>query len=158
MKKLTAVLFSSLLLLAAAACSPTARTSSDAPDSVDNTQAESPSAGSQQAAQEDASSDIRQKQIESDTRARQQRDQVTGDTAEKADTDIASEVRNKLETGLPGSQLTVESEDGAVAIAGTVSSQDQIDQIEPLAKQVQGVKSVNVRATVADATPDTNAQ
>jgi osmotically-inducible protein OsmY len=47
-------------------------------------------------------------------------------------------------------KLTVKAKEGAVVVSGTVqTSDDQLNKIEPLAKQIKGVKSVNVAAKVA---------
>jgi hypothetical protein len=51
------------------------------------------------------------------------------------------------------SQLTVEAKDGNVSIAGTVPSQPQYQRIEPLAKEIYGVKNVAVKVTVVPAKP-----
>ena len=143
------------LLVSATGCT-TAKTSSNAPNSTDenttattdNNQGEL-SAKDAQENQKDATSQVRQDQIASDTRARQERNQAVGNPDQIADSDIQSLVRNQLETKLPKSQLAVDSEDGNVTISGTVSSQEELNQIESLAKGVKGVKSVNVKATVA---------
>lgn len=155
MKKFIPVLLTSLLVVGAAACSDVERTSADAPASTENV-GEVPEPDEVQDTAEDATSDIRQAQIASDERARQQREAAAGDTAEIDEEDVASLVRNKLETTLPASQLAIEAgEDGAVKIAGTVQTQAEYDQIEPLAKEVQGVTAVDMtNVKVAPATPD----
>lgn len=148
MKKLTTLLLSSFLLVGAVACSETAKTTSNAPNSTEQT-GEAPDANETKTAQDDASSTVRKNQLESDTRAREQRNDVTGGDVDRADGDLASEVRNKLESNLPASQLTVEAKDGMVTVNGTVPSQDQLGKIEPLAKEIKGVQGVDVKATVA---------
>lgn len=148
MKKLTTLLLSSFLLVGAVACSETAKTTSNAPNTTEKT-GEAPDANDTKTAQDDASSTVRKNQLESDTRAREQRNDATGGDVDRADGDLASEVRNKLESNLPASQLTVEAKDGMVTINGTVPSQDQLGKIEPLAKEIKGVQGVNVKATVA---------
>ncbi len=151
MSKLIPFLLGSALLVSLAACSP-ARTSTSAPDSTDR-QGEVPSVEDTQQAQNDANSEVRQKQIASDERARAQRNQAAGNPAERADSDLESLVRNQLEKNLPASNLTIDAEEGAVTISGTVTDQNQLSQVAPLAQSVQGVKSVDVKATVASPTP-----
>lgn len=123
-----------------------ASTTSDAPDSVDNAQI--PATQATESAKEDAQSDTRLNQLDADIRAREQRNDITGGDAIRADSDLASEVRSKLEANIPGGNLTVEAKEGVVTVAGTVPAQDQIAKIQPLAMEIKGVKSVMVKAAV----------
>ncbi len=68
--------------------------------------------------------------------------------------DIASEVRSKLEANLPASELVIKAEEGMVMVSGTVPTEEQLDRIEPLAKEIKGVQSVNNQAIVAPAQPE----
>ncbi|MDY6784339.1 MAG: BON domain-containing protein [Cyanobacteriota bacterium] len=145
MKKIFLYLLTSAFLLGSVACG-TARTSNEAPDEAGDTGSELSAENAQENA-EDATSDIRQDQIESDNRAIEQRNEVAGDPTELADNDVSSLVRNKLEEAFPTSQLVVESEDGAVTVDGKVATAEDVEKIEPLVKEVQGVKSVVVTAT-----------
>ncbi|MBD2344107.1 BON domain-containing protein [Anabaena subtropica] len=149
MKKLTPFLISCFVVLGAAACQDTARTTQSAPDTTqENVQVPSPEAT--QAAQEDAQSDVRRSQLDADIRAREERNNLTGGDAQRAEGDLASEVRSKLEANIPDGALTVEAqENGTVTVAGTVNNQDQLSKIEPLAKEIKGVTNVVVRAIVA---------
>lgn len=153
----TPFLLAGVLLFGAAACADNAKTSADAPNTTEATP-EAPEADEAQEAQEDAQSQTRRNQLNSDIRAREQRNNAFNDgAAEGRDEDsVASEVRSKLEANLPASALVVEAEDGAVTVSGTVPTQEQLDKIEPLAKEIKGVESVNVKATVAPAKPDDN--
>lgn len=144
MKKITLVILSSLLMFGAAACD-TARTSGDAPGEVVG-EVENPQ--DIEDTKEDAQSDIRQDQLDSDIRAREQRNQVVGDPLERDDSDLESEVRAKLEANVPGSKLTVGAEEGVVTIAGTVPDQKEYETIEPLAKEIKGVKAVKLDVQV----------
>jgi hyperosmotically inducible periplasmic protein len=149
MNRLAAFLFSSILITGAVACDNTAKSSSNAPDSTtNNTSLDKPTA---QANQNDASSEARRNQLNADIRAREQRNNAAGDQQRRADGDLASEVRSKLEANLPASQLTVVAKNGAVTVAGTVVNQQQLSKIAPLAKQIKGVQSVAVKTTVATA-------
>ncbi|MDV3000158.1 MAG: hypothetical protein N5P05_001764 [Chroococcopsis gigantea SAG 12.99] len=160
MRKLTPLFVSGLLMFAIGACTD-ARTSQQAPDNAqtqaqnsngDSTVANAPSKEEAQNTQGDATSDVRKDQLNSDIRAREQRNNATGGDAMRADGDLESEVRSKLEANLPASALTVDSKDGAVSISGTVPTKEQYDRIETLAKEIKGVQSVAVDVRVAQAT------
>ncbi len=153
MKKLTSLLISALLAFGAAACqsNDTAKTSSDAPNNA-NQVAETASPQATQDSQKDAQSELRRKQLNSDIRAREQRNNGDnkGQATDRASGDLASEVRSKLEANIPNGLLTVEAaKDGTVTIAGTVTNQQQLEKIKPLAHQIKGVTNVVVKATVA---------
>lgn len=146
MNKLITLCLGSTLLFTAVGCD-VARTSSDAPDSVeDGAIVENP--GEVGETLEDANSEIRQDQLSSDIRAREQRNDMFGDQSERADSDLESEIRAKLEANIPRSKLTVDAEDGNVAIVGTVPSQKEYESIEPLAQKILGVKSVVMEVKV----------
>jgi len=150
MKKLASVLIGGLLLVGAVACDSASKTSEQAPQSA-NTTTQAPESDEAQDINKDASSEVRRKQLESDIRAREQRNEMIGDKSERSDGDIQSEVRSKLEANLPASQLAVEAEDGNVTVSGTVPTQPQLQRIEPLAKEINGVKNVVLKVSVAPA-------
>jgi hyperosmotically inducible periplasmic protein len=141
-----------ILLIAASACND-AKTTSQAPDpnstnnSNSSTVAENPQ--DSKAAKDDAQSEVRKKQLEADIRSREQRNKVTGDQMKRDDSDLASEVRSKLEANIPGGNLTVAAKDGAVTVSGTVPKPDQIAKIEKLGMEIKGVKSVTVKVVLA---------
>lgn len=148
MQKLTPFLISCLLVFGVAACQDTAKTTVTAP--APNEAPEAPSTQATQAAQEDAQSEVRRRQLDADIRAREQRNNATGGDTQRATGDLASEVRSKLEANIPKGQLTVDAaEDGTVTVAGTVNNQQELAKIERLAKEIKGVKTVVVKATVA---------
>ena len=150
MNKLILFLLSGTLLLAGVGCD-VARTSGDAPTSVeDGAEVENPA--EVQETNEDASNEVRQDQLNSDIRAREQRNQVAGDEQVRDDSDLESEVRAKLEANIPRSQLTVEAENGNVAVAGTVPSQEEYETIVPLAKEIKGVNEVTTEVKVVPPT------
>jgi osmotically-inducible protein OsmY len=153
MKKLTPFLISCALVFGAAACQEAEKTTQSAPDTpAQNVQA--PSVEETQAAQQDAQSQVRRDQLNSDIRAREQRNNVTGGDTQRAEDDLESEVRSKLEANIPNGQLTVEAEEnGTVTVGGTVNNDTQLAKIDPLAREIKGVKNVVVKATVA---PPTN--
>jgi osmotically-inducible protein OsmY len=156
MKKLSFLLISSLLVLTAACTNNPSRTSETAPNNANVANTEVPSAAETKAAQQDAQSELRRRQLNQDIRAREQRNDAlnSGSSANRAQGDIASEVRSKLEANIPRSSLTVAAtKDGTVTVGGTVTNQQELNKIAPLAKEIKGVKNVVVKATVAQPTP-----
>ena len=155
MKKFIPFLLSGVLALGAAACQDTSKTSSDAPNTTNETANIAPDAESARETRNDATSETRQAQISSDNRARDQRNEAVGNPQDISEDDIESKVRNTLETNLPSSQLTVAaSDEGAVTITGTVETEEQLSQIDTLAKEVKGVNTVTNKATLASATSE----
>ena len=151
MKKLIPFLISGILVVGAVGCeNGVEKTSTDAPNSANET-TEAPTADTAQTTQNDATSEVRRDQLNSDIRAREERNNITGGDADRADSDLESEVRSKLEANLPASQLAVEAEEGSVTVTGTVPTQEQFDRIETLAKEIKGVTTVANKATVAPA-------
>lgn len=149
MKNITSFLIGVLLLFGTAACQNPAKTSESAPGNTEE-KTEAPKTDTVKDSQEDAQNDVRKDQLNSDIRARENRNNMTGGDADRAQGDLESEVRSKLEANIPKSQLSVEATDeGAVTVAGTVTEQGQLEKIEPLAKEIKGVKQVIVKATVA---------
>lgn len=157
MKKLSGILISGLLLLGTVACSNAAKTSEEAPQNTTQS-AEAPKPDEAQDINKDAASETRRRQLNADIRAREQRNQMAGADPNRSDTDLRSEVRSKLEANLPASQLAVETEEGAVTVSGTVPTQAQFNRIEPLAREIYGVKDVTVKAVVAPAKQDTSSK
>lgn len=149
MKKLTILLISSILFIGATACSDVSKTSADAPDSVKD-EVENPQ--DVEETKEDAESNVRQAQLEADIEAREKRNEALGNEQERTEGDLQSEVRAKLEANIPAGKLSVEAEDGVVTIVGTVPDQKEYDTIEPLAKEVKGVKSVKIDVKVVPPT------
>jgi osmotically-inducible protein OsmY len=146
MKKLTSFLIGSLLLFTVA-CNDTAKTTVSAPDSGEVPA--SPAAQTTQESKEDAQSELRRRQLNSDIRSREERNLATGDRTDRAVADLASEVRSKLEANIPDGQLTVDAADnGTVTVSGTVKNPQQLAKIEPLTKEIKGVKNVVVKAAV----------
>lgn len=141
MNKLTIFLLGSTLLFGAVSCD-VARTSSDAPTSTDGKVEEVTQVKS---TKEDAGNEIRQDQLNSDIRAREQRNDIAGNPTKRADSDLESEIRAKLEANIPRAKLTVEANDGAIVVLGTVIDQKEYDSVAPLAKEILGVDSVNVQ-------------
>jgi hyperosmotically inducible periplasmic protein len=150
MKKLMTLILGSTLLFGAVGCD-VARTSGDAASTVNDDPVVEDATETQET-NEDAKSEIRQDQLNSDIRAREQRNDIAGDQTVRDDSDLESEVRAKLEANIPQSKLTVEAEDGNVAIVGTVPNQEKYDTIEPLAKEILGVNNVTLDVKVVPPT------
>jgi hypothetical protein len=66
----------------------------------------------------------------------------------KTDNQLTSEILKHLQNNLSDNQLKVLVKDGAVTISGTVVNQEQLQQIQPLLRSIQGIKSLNITATV----------
>jgi hyperosmotically inducible periplasmic protein len=153
MKRMTKInvtlplLLSGVLLATLSACSGADKTASDAPNSTD-TSGQVSTAKDAKTTQDDAQSETRKKQLEADIRAREQRNNMGGDAQKRADGDLASEVRSKLEANIPKGKLTTEAKDAEVTVSGVVETQEQLDKIKPLAMEIKGVKSVVVKAVV----------
>ncbi len=148
MKQLTPLLMSMVLIFGAAACQNPSKTAESAPDTNETPQASS--VQETEAAKQDAESDVRRRQLNSDIRAREERNNVTGGDTKRKSGDLASEVRSKLEANIPESQLSVDAtEDGTVNISGTVKDQAQLAKVEPLSKEIKGVKVVVIKVNVA---------
>jgi hyperosmotically inducible periplasmic protein len=145
----------SVILLAMTGCQQAAKTSSEAPDSAAN-KVETPSTESAKSNQSDADSQVRKDQLNSDVRAKEQRNDTMnkGQAMNRSDSDVASEVRSKLEANLPASALTIVAKSGAVMVTGTVPTQAQFDRIDGLAKEIKGVTAVTMKVAVAPAKPN----
>lgn len=144
MNKFIGLILSSFFIIGAVGCN-NARTSMEAPTTI-NGSVENPE--DVRETREDADSNIRQAQLNADIRAREERNQWSGNELERADADLQSEVRAKLEANITRGQLTVKAEDGVVTIVGAVPDQKEYQTIEPLAKEIKGVKAVNVNVEV----------
>jgi osmotically-inducible protein OsmY len=157
MKKVITFLLSGVLIVGAVSCENAAKTNVESPNTTNET-VKAPDAETAQQTQNDATSEVRRRQLNADIKAREERNDATGDDAIRADGDLESEVRSKLEANLPASQLAVAAEEGGVTVTGTVPTQAQLSKIDTLAKQIKGVKSVTNKATVAPAKPATDTQ
>jgi osmotically-inducible protein OsmY len=152
MKKLIPITISILLALGTAACENPAKTTADAPNTTETVSSKVPDGTSTAAAQNDAESELRRNQLNSDIRAREQRNKATGGDTDRATGDLESEVRSKLEANIPNGALAVKADkNGTVTVSGTVVNQQQLGKIAPLAKEIKGVTAVDVKATVVPA-------
>ncbi|GAC1506276.1 MAG: hypothetical protein NVS2B14_18240 [Chamaesiphon sp.] len=151
MKKLIPFLLSSVLVVGAVGCSNSSKTAADAPSNTSES-AKTPDTQASQANKNDAQNQTRKNQVNSDIRAEEQRNNaLNGGGANKGDNPLSTEVRDKLEANIPNSQLVVQAKEGVVTVSGTVAHQHDMTKIEPLSKQIKGVKSVVNKATLAPA-------
>jgi hyperosmotically inducible periplasmic protein len=153
MKTFVSLLIGSVLMVGAVGCDNVSKTSSEAPANTSSTSV-APSAQATKDTKNDATNSTRKAQIESDIRAREQRSNITGGDTKRANGDLQSEVRGKLEANIPTGKLTVDAKDGVVTVAGTVTTKEQLDKIDPLAKQIKGVKSVINKVKIAATKPN----
>jgi hypothetical protein len=93
-----------LLTVTISACEE-AKTTADAPNST-NTNGQVATEKQSDNTQNDAQSELRRKQLNADIQAREQRNQMGGDPQKRAEGDLASEVRSKLEANIPRGKLT----------------------------------------------------
>jgi osmotically-inducible protein OsmY len=135
-----------LLTVTISACKE-AKTTADAPKST-NTNGQVVTEKQSDKTQNDAQSETRRKQLNADIQAREQRNNMGGDPQKRAEGDLASEVRSKLEANIPRGKLTVEAKNSEVTVSGVVSNQEQLNKIKPLAMEIKGVRSVVVKAVV----------
>jgi len=146
-KSILALFFSVLLMTTVSACTQN-KTASDAPSSTENNGQVS-TTENLQPTQNDAESKTRRSQLDADIQAREQRNNVGGDTEVRAEADLASEVRSKLEANIPRGKLTVTAKDADITVSGVVPTQDELNKIEPLAMEIKGVNKVMVKAVVS---------
>ncbi len=149
MKKFIPLLISGLLMTSTLGCT-SASTNTNTPDAAKES-TKTPDKQTAKEAQGDAMSDTRKDQLESDIRSREQRNDAGSSQMMRADGDLESEIRSKLEANLPASQLTVDAKDGVVTITGTVPTQEQLSKVKPLAMEIKGAKSIVDKTTVAAA-------
>lgn len=162
MKKVIPLVLGSFLFLGATACGQNPDTATT-DDGVRNDQiASDDRAGDQrdgmnpvaEGEQQTAATDdgVRADQRESDARARDQRDGMNpmAEGEQQTTGDLAVDMRNALEMNLPGSRLAVNIDDdnGMATIDGTVLSQAQFDQVEPIVMAFEGINSVDVKAEI----------
>ncbi|MFP5271112.1 BON domain-containing protein [Coleofasciculus sp.] len=155
MNKFTLLCLTGVLSLGVSACGDVARTSNSAPDSI-NEVANPPDLDTVLRNESDATNPIRRAQANADIRAREQRYNVFREGQERSDSNVQSEVRSKLEVNLATSQLAVQANQGIVTVTGYVQTQENLERIEPLAREIRGVRDVNVQAEVGPKLPPYN--
>ena len=60
-----------------------------------------------------------------------------------SDGQITASVKSEIATAAPNSNVDVRTSDGVVALAGSVPSEDAVDQARQAAQRVAGVKQVD---------------
>lgn len=155
MNKFTLLCLTGVLSLGVSACGDVARTSTSAPDSI-NEVGNPPDLDTVLRNESDATNPIRRAQANADIRAREQRYNVFREGKERSDRNVQSEVRSKLEVNLATSQLAVQANQGIVTVTGYVQTQENLERIEPLAREIRGVRDVNVQAEVGPKLPPYN--
>jgi hyperosmotically inducible protein len=63
-----------------------------------------------------------------------------------SDSQITAQVKSEIATAAPNGNVDVTTNDGVVALAGSVSNQDAVDQARQAAQRVAGVKHVDASA------------
>jgi hyperosmotically inducible periplasmic protein len=149
MNKFIPLLIGGALMIGTLGCT-SASTNTNVPDAAKK-ENQAPSKQTAQQDQGDATNETRKKQLESDIRSREQRNEVAGSTTSRTDGDLESEIRSKLEANLPASQITVDAKDGVVTIKGTVPTPEQRSKVKSLAMEIKGAKSIVDKTTVAAA-------
>jgi hyperosmotically inducible protein len=69
-----------------------------------------------------------------------------GDAGAPADSQITAEVKSKIATAAPNSNVDVSTANGVVALAGSVPNQDAVEQARQAAQLVAGVRQVDTSA------------
>ncbi|MEM7726441.1 MAG: BON domain-containing protein [Cyanobacteria bacterium P01_A01_bin.45] len=64
------------------------------------------------------------------------------------DSEVTKKVSKALKEKLPASNLEVNEKEGVITVSGTVSSDEELKEIEPIVSQLKGVKGVNIDAKV----------
>jgi hyperosmotically inducible periplasmic protein len=140
------LMLSILLIATVSACSDS-KTSSDAPNSTESN-GQISSTENLKSTQNDAQSDTRRRQLNADIKAREQRNNIGGDSQKRSEADLSSEVRSKLEANIPRGKLTVMAKNADITVSGVVPTQDELDKIESLAMEIKGVNNVTVKVVV----------
>jgi len=152
MKKFIPLLISGILVAGAVGCGEEAA----------NTGSENPSATNealQPSAREASKTESLNQPLEQPGAVPEAENQLTDPTAATSaqenplESELSKEVSKILKENLPSSSLEVKDQEGVVTVGGTVTSQEELQQIEPLTKGVKGVKGVNVEANVEGANP-----
>jgi Skp family chaperone for outer membrane proteins len=85
---------------------------------------------------------------ESDTSALPSDSSATNSNLSKTDSDLKKEILMQFDNSIPNHKLTVEVKNGEVTVSGTVATPEQLQQIEPLLKSVEGIGKVDMTATL----------
>ncbi|MEH1971606.1 BON domain-containing protein [Nostoc sp.] len=151
MKKLIPLLVSSILVVGTFGCQEAPKTGSETPSST-NQAAQAPATPASQINQtaDRTTAKIPAKETaplaaSTDTKVKIDSEKTA---ATKAKSNLKTEVSEKLNKGLPGNKLQVETKEGEIILKGTAASAEELKKAETLTKEVQGVKTVKVEAKV----------
>lgn len=151
MKKLIPFLVSGILIIGAVGCQEATKTGSETP-STNNEASQAPAKPASETNPNIDKSVNVPPQPTLVTPATTPDTKVKSDSpktaATKAESDLKIEVSKKLNQGLPGNKLQVESKEAEIILKGTAASVEELKKAETLAKEVQGVKTVKVEAKV----------
>lgn len=67
----------------------------------------------------------------------------------KSDRDLKTEILKEFKDNLPNNQLMVEVKNGDVMVSGTTTTLEQLQQIQPLLKSIEGIGKIELKVTVA---------
>jgi len=153
MRKLIPFLVSGILIVGVGACGKQDQAGTQNPGTTNEATAPAPAQEAAQTSPEVATTPGVGTAPEVSTTPASEVPSATGAPSETttAATDLPAKITSKLVEKLPNSILAVEAKYGAVTVTGTVPSADQKKQIEPLVKQVKGVKTVKVDVKVEPA-------
>ena len=151
MKKLILLLVSSILVVGTFGCQEAPKTDSETP----NTTNEAAQGPAKPASQINQTADKTTAKIpgtqttplaaNTDTKVKTDSEKTA---ATKANSNLETEVSEKLNKGLPGNKLQVENKEGEIILKGIAASAEELQKAETLIKEVQGVKTVKVEAKV----------
>jgi hypothetical protein len=74
---------------------------------------------------------------------------ATNSNLSPTDRNLQKEILTRFDNNLPNHQLIVEVNNGQITVSGTVATPEQLEQIEPLLKSIEGIEKVDITATVA---------
>jgi hyperosmotically inducible periplasmic protein len=141
------LILSIVLMITLSACTNVAKTASDSPNAKEKN-GEVSTSEKAPVAQDDAQSQTRKNQLNADIQAREQRNNIAGDSLKRDDKDLSSEVRSKLEANIPRAKLTVVAKNADITVSGVVMTEGELNKIKSLAMEIKGVNSVMVKAVV----------
>ncbi|MFN6559378.1 MAG: BON domain-containing protein [Nostoc sp. ChiSLP01] len=150
MKKLILFLVSGILVIGAVGCQEATKTGSETPSTTN----EAPQAPAKPASETNPTIDktvnvpAQPTLVPIPTTQTKLKIDSPKSAVTKAESDLKTEVSQKLNKDLPGNKLQVENKEGEIILKGTASSVDELKKAETLAKEVQGVKTVKVEAKV----------
>jgi len=151
MKKLILLLVSSILVVGNFGCQEAPKTGSETPSTI-NEAAQAPATPASQINQTADKTTAKIPGTQTTPLAASTDTKVKIDSektaATKAESNLKTEVSEKLNKGLPNNKLQVENKEGEIILKGTATSAEELQKAETLAKEVQGVKTVKVEAKV----------